>query len=412
MRKQPKIIGWRTILLEFYYWLNFLAVLIVGIFAWKQRIPHFQIIPIVVLGFSIVLIPKSGPRFFLGHAILLLFPITIWYNDYRFQQALACWLPILINLFFAYLGKPVLKSADIIRFNIFSIFHLFVLGGIFLINSHKEFGLDLIGILPNAFTPLILSIAIKLSKENQELSQKNKEFSEGLKRVVSSVIHDMSRWTSMASLGLKLSHGISDQLHRFIHEGVDGMHELAKRIKQIIKVDQFVFFDHVNLVEFLIEVKAKAEAILPMKVQYISSQESIRVRIDKKILSDALLNLVQNAAKAESKRFEVLILDNEEDIRLEIKDDGKGFPISIVDNIFRDIVPSGNGGTGSGLLTMKFTLGFMDAKLRIIDYNHGGLGLTRILISNLISENKKNNESIATSAGPFLKSIQNFIHRR
>ena len=190
----------------------------------------------------------------------------------------------------------------------------------------------------------------------------------------------------MAHLGLALSKGDGGRLHGFIHEGIAGMDELAERIKEIIKVDRFAFLEYENLVHLLKELQPSAEAILPMELHYFTSQKSIRVLVDRGIFVNAILTLAQNAAKAGAKKFEVRLLDSAEGPRLELRDDGKGFPEGIVEDLFRHTVPSDNGGTGCGLLNVKFTLEFMEAKIRVLNYNHGGGGATRIVISGFKAE--------------------------
>jgi signal transduction histidine kinase len=377
--------SWRSTLLDWYFRLNFLAVAVLGAAAWFARIPNHQIIPVVVIAYSVVLIPVHFPRFLLGHVVLFLFPFTVWFNNYGYQLALQCWLPVLLNLFFVYLGKPNTPV-----FNGLAAFHACVLVGIFLGHPHANRGLDLLGVVTNIFAALLLMLTMhlviantRLSEENREFAEKQRAFSQGLKRVIASVIHDMSRWTSLSHLGLALSEGEDKELHEFIRMGIAGADELAMRIKEIVQVDHFAFLESHVLAGLLEDLRPSAAAILPMRIECPASLRQVRVLVDKVLFGNAILNLVQNAAKAGALTFEIQASDGPSGIRLDARDDGKGFPEGVLRELLRHPVASGNGGTGTGLLNVKFNLAFLGAEILLTEANVGGLGKTCLSITGI-----------------------------
>lgn len=370
--------AWRPKVVDWYFRLNFLAVAAIGTICYFARIPNHPIIPFVVAAYALVLLPYHQPRFLLAHAVLFLFPVTVWFNAYGYVLALQCWLPVLLNLFFVYLGKPNLPV-----FWGLAGFHACVLLGIYFGHPHANSILDFLGMVTNFFAALLLILIQLLMAANARLVERQKAFGLGLKRVVDSVMHDMSRWTAMSHLGLMLSGNKAGQLHEFIRLGIAGADELATRIKSIVRVDEFAFLKSHPLGLLLADVQSAAKAILAMELRCPDGLRPARVLIDKGILENALLNLVQNAAKAGARKCALAVSEADGAIRLELADDGPGLPAAILDALLLHPVPSGNGGNGSGLLNAKFNLTFMGAGISIVDPNAGGGGLTRIAITGI-----------------------------
>jgi signal transduction histidine kinase len=378
-------VKWSPALLNWYFRLNFLAIVIIGIGAYQARIPNYRIIPFAVVAYSAVLIPRRLPRLIIGYAVLLAYPFAVRYNGYGYSMAMQSWLPVLIHLFFVSLEKPNLRA-----FALATGFHVVVLALLFPSYPHPTLILDLLGVASNVFPAFILIFFMalwienaRLSASNRALADKHLQFSQCLKRVVASVLHDLARWTALSKLGLTLSSPSGIGLHDFIRRGVEGANDLALRIKETIHVDNFAFLENVPLEDILSDFRAAASSMLPVTVSGPSGFGAAYIHADRLILKNTLLNLAENAAKAKAGSFKLRIEVQDDRMSMEALDDGRGFPPDILGDLMRHPVPSLNGGSGTGLLNTKFNLAFIGAEIHLADANTGGGGETRIQITGL-----------------------------
>lgn len=380
----PVFRGFRMAL-NFYFVLNFIAVAVIGYFAFRQRIRYYWIVPLAVAAYAPVLLPYRKPRLIIGLAVLGFFPALVILNGYGYPVAQQCWLPVLLNLFFVYLEKPDFKT-----FAYLVSYHLGGLVVIFAAYPHPDPLMDVLGVVTDIFGAALLVLSVKLIIRNADLldwnralAERHREFAECLKRISSEVIHDLSRWTALSHLGITLSGAAKDGFHKFVLQGIDGANALAARIKGVLQLDRFAYLEMHTLDSLLDEVEPVIGSLLTVDIRCPGDLRQDGVLVDKGIFANAVLNLAENAKKAGARLFRLDVGDTPQGISIEATDDGRGFPEEGLGDLFRGPVKSLNGGTGVGLLNLKMSLSFMGADIRVLDPNVGGSARTRIRISGL-----------------------------
>jgi signal transduction histidine kinase len=138
---------------------------------------------------------------------------------------------------------------------------------------------------------------------------------------------------------------VVDELHR-MGRIVDDLTTLARA-----DTDGFLRRETIPLDRFLADVAAKAALLLDGRLRSVPAAESATLEGDPQRLTQALINLLQNAALHGRNGCPVTlrVLEEEESWRFEVADEGGGITIEPPESVFRPFSRGGTRSPGSGL---------------------------------------------------------------
>jgi signal transduction histidine kinase/HAMP domain-containing protein len=111
----------------------------------------------------------------------------------------------------------------------------------------------------------------------------------------------------------------------------------------------------------------------------VSGSESAVVSLDAEALSRALRNLVRNAVEAGAKHIDIHVLQQPEEVRLTVTDDGPGLPQAQADQVFEPFFTTKAKGTGLGLAISRQELEEIGGQLLCAQADTGGAVFTMVL---------------------------------
>jgi signal transduction histidine kinase len=113
---------------------------------------------------------------------------------------------------------------------------------------------------------------------------------------------------------------------------------------------EFLRLEEVDLHEFTREVAAKAEPLLGRRLRVRRPRRGAVVKADPHRLTQAVLNLLKNAADHTNGPVDLRVGDEPGWWRIEVGDRGNGIPPEVLPSIFEPFRTGyGSGGTGLGL---------------------------------------------------------------
>jgi signal transduction histidine kinase len=138
---------------------------------------------------------------------------------------------------------------------------------------------------------------------------------------------------------------VVDELHR-MGRIVDDLTTLARA-----DTDGFLRRETIPLDRFLADVAAKAALLLDGRLRSVPAAENATLEGDPQRLTQALINLLQNAALHGRNGCPVVlrVLEEEESWRFEVADEGGGITIDPPESVFRPFSRGGTRSPGSGL---------------------------------------------------------------
>jgi signal transduction histidine kinase len=138
---------------------------------------------------------------------------------------------------------------------------------------------------------------------------------------------------------------VVDELHR-MGRIVDDLTTLARA-----DTDGFLRRETIPLDRFLADVAAKAALLLDGRLRSVPAAESATLEGDPQRLTQALINLLQNAALHGRNGCPVVlrVLEEEESWRFEVADEGGGITVEPPESVFRPFSRGGTRSPGSGL---------------------------------------------------------------
>ena len=119
-----------------------------------------------------------------------------------------------------------------------------------------------------------------------------------------------------------------------------------------------------NLIREVITLMESDEAVKAKStIIYEGPPEGVKAEVDAASIRSVLMNLILNASQAfkEKGTITVRLQEKNDDIQIEVQDDGPGIPPDIFKKIFRPFFSTKTGGSGFGLAESR----------RIIDSHHG-----------------------------------------
>ncbi|HHO56530.1 MAG TPA: HAMP domain-containing histidine kinase, partial [Trueperaceae bacterium] len=150
----------------------------------------------------------------------------------------------------------------------------------------------------------------------------------------------------------KLSEDQVDSL-KVIHKEADRMAKLVNDLLELARADAGLTIkrEPMNLVEVLEDVKNEVQPVTDAEIILSISEPLIEISGDANRLKQVILNLLQNALNAGSKKVTMSLEDDGNDVRLEIFDDGPGIPADAIPHLFERFyrVDSARTKKGSGL---------------------------------------------------------------
>jgi signal transduction histidine kinase len=111
----------------------------------------------------------------------------------------------------------------------------------------------------------------------------------------------------------------------------------------------------------------------------VSGSKSAVVSLDADALSRALRNLVRNAVEAGAKHIDIHVLQQPEEVRLTVTDDGPGLPQAQADQVFEPFFTTKAKGTGLGLAISRQELEEIGGQLLCTQADTGGAAFTMVL---------------------------------
>ncbi|MFZ9693730.1 MAG: sensor histidine kinase [Candidatus Nanopelagicales bacterium] len=237
----------------------------------------------------------------------------------------------------------------------------------------------------------IRQLKFETARVDDEITQLSQEFNNMLSRLESSFI-DQQRFIDDAGhelrtpltilkghIELMQREGFSEQSLMIIEDEVNRMTRLVQDLQSLTKATQpnFVQFSSFSADVFIKEVQEKAQSIYsnPIEItEYVESQ----IRGDKQRLTQALLQLIENAVKYSPVgsiiTFGMQVVDD--DIVLFVKDRGSGISDEAKSHVFSRFFQVDNthsahdsGGVGLGLSIVKAIVDAHHGSIRILD-NH------------------------------------------
>jgi signal transduction histidine kinase len=173
--------------------------------------------------------------------------------------------------------------------------------------------------------------------------------------------------------------GYSEQSVAIIEDEVNRMTRLVQDLQSLTKATQpnFVQFSSFSADVFIKELQEKAQSVYPNPIE-IAEYVELQIRGDKQRLTQALLQLIENAVKYSPERSKITLgmkVQNDEaiffvkDLGSGISDDAKSKVFSRFFQIDNTHSPQDSGGVGLGLSIVKAIVDAHRGTIRILD-NH------------------------------------------
>lgn len=195
----------------------------------------------------------------------------------------------------------------------------------------------------------VLERTAQLRKTNKELDMVLYKASHDLRAPVCSL-------RGLANIAMTLSPGSNLELYQRMHLTADGMDKLLKKLAVVSEINRPVELAPFNVKNLFYELKMNFDDKLNEKNIKLKIRNDIKNKIisDKKILSEALSNIIENAISyscREKTEKEIIITSKVEDSTLvvNIYDNGIGIENNIIDDIYNIFFRGTELSTGNGL---------------------------------------------------------------
>ena len=237
----------------------------------------------------------------------------------------------------------------------------------------------------------IRQLKFETARVDDEITQLGQEFNNMLSRLESSFT-DQQRFIDDAGhelrtpltilkghIELMQREGYSEQSVAIIEDEVNRMTRLVQDLQSLTKATQpnFVQFSSFSADVFIKELQEKAQSVYSNPIE-IAEYVELQIRGDKQRLTQALLQLIENAVKYSPERSKITLgmkVQNDEaiffvkDLGSGISDDAKSQVFSRFFQIDNTHSPQDSGGVGLGLSIVKAIVDAHRGTIRILD-NH------------------------------------------
>ena len=265
---------------------------------------------------------------------------------------------------------------------------------------------DEIGMLYNAFENMTLKLKERQNLLAHEVDLKDAELKEtdSILRQTKLMAERSEKYAAIGRLGAAVAHEIRtpltslklflESVHGEIDVSPEYQEDLTIAMKEIKRIEATInrFLDFSKPQELIvsdIDTSQLIEDILSIIKPMINKNEcTLNVRVennlpkikgDKKLLGEALINILMNSLEAMSRHGRMVIIAEEENydsggeltphIRIDIRDTGPGIPDYQIENIFDPFFTTKSSGTGLGLSIVSKTIkshgGFIKVKSKV-----------------------------------------------
>lgn len=223
----------------------------------------------------------------------------------------------------------------------------------------------------------------ELSEKNRLLERKNRlaalgEMAAGMAHEIRNPLGGIQLYASL------LSRDVADRpealtLVQKIAGGVRRLEGLVSQVLQFTR-DLSAHVQEVDLADVIDESLELAAATFADKQISVTRRGTRpqRVKVDERLLGQAVLNLVLNAADAMEPGGQLLVehgLDAEDaqrQLKLVVQDSGPGIPPALMDRIFNPFFTTKETGTGLGLAIVHRVVEAHDGSIRVTNAEGGG----------------------------------------
>ncbi len=159
---------------------------------------------------------------------------------------------------------------------------------------------------------------------------------------------------------------------KVIYTEIDHLAKLVNDFRQLA-TNENLNIEEINLKEFLEEIK-NSYSTENFKVN-INVDSNLKIRADRKLLKQAILNIIQNSFEKlkEGGRVDINVESLGNTIKLIIKDSGEGIPIEDIEKIFLPYYSKKPKGSGLGLSITKEIIEKHGGSIKAIHSNEGAI---------------------------------------
>lgn len=228
----------------------------------------------------------------------------------------------------------------------------------------------------------------RLYRQMEHLAAREKELDDAERRtvaktMVSSIAHDSNNMLSSILFGADLMRMQGDlsekQSHtlRQIHNAGQQIRELNNRLIAATRRRADLPLENVAVTKIFEEVAdfvKTAPQTAGVSLVFKRTDESVRIRVNRHLMLQALHNLVINAADAagDNASIELSVRVEGDRVHLEIHDNGPGVPEEIRDRIFHPFFSRKENGQGLGLVAVKACAESFGGVIEVDDSPLGG----------------------------------------
>ena len=246
---------------------------------------------------------------------------------------------------------------------------------------------DEVGVLIKAFNTMetgLIERDEELNRKNEELLQSRKLVSIGT--LASGVAHELNNPLNNIYLAAQiLSREIEQETcPPLIKETVGDISSQTLRVKRIVsdllefareKAPELKRINIIEIISGVIEQMKASGEIDGIKCDLVS-EDIIEMSADRHLMEQLFINLFTNARDAMEANglFKIEVLSQDNDVRIEVSDSGKGIPASDISRIFDPFFTTKDRGTGLGLAIVYSIIKKHNGKIKV--KSEDGMGTT------------------------------------
>ncbi|MCR8642656.1 HAMP domain-containing histidine kinase [Paenibacillus sp. N1-5-1-14] len=196
-----------------------------------------------------------------------------------------------------------------------------------------------------------------LAKELERYHQVQKQFFQNASHELKSPMMSITGYAEAIKDGYIAGEGVSRGLDIIMSEG-KRVKKLVTEMTLLAKLDseENIFqFEEVALTDMILETQERVNPTimkkqLELNVHYhIESPDSITIRADRDKLLQALLNVVNNAARYAKEQIDIHVYQQGVRVQISVQDDGMGISEQLLPTLFHRFVKGKDGESGLGL---------------------------------------------------------------
>ena len=252
---------------------------------------------------------------------------------------------------------------------------------------------DEIGSLAEHFNQMAEAVEIR-TRRIEESEQRKTLFMGNLTHELKTPLTAISGYAD-TMLMTKLTPSEEEEALSYIHSEADRLERLSRKMMQLLELDQRsgIEMEEHSVQELFAAAEQSCRQILRDKdIRLIINEHGERLRMDLDLMTDVMVNLVDNAVKASANGGEIILragTDEQGHTYLQVEDYGSGIPAEEQERILEPFYmvdksrSRQHGGAGLGLALVKLILEHHGMQMKI--ESEVGVG-TRISIYNMFTK--------------------------